>query len=78
MAKKLANKKQLTNQQEFEIMKLVLDKFLWVGVAIMVLGLYTLVSKSQSTVQGFFYMIGGAIVLLLFMMLLIKEYEVFK
>lgn len=74
----MGKKKQLTNQQEFEIMKLVLDKFLWVGVAIMVLGLYTLVSHSQSTVQGFFYMVGGAIVLLLFMILLVKEYEVFK
>ncbi|MGM5482794.1 MAG: hypothetical protein ACQESF_05000 [Nanobdellota archaeon] len=70
-------KKKLTNQQEFEIMKLVLDKFLWVGVAIMVLGLYTVVT-SQSTFQGFAYMLGGAVVLLLFMMLLIREYEVLK
>lgn len=74
----MGNKKQLTNQQEFEIMKLVLDKFLWVGVAIMVLGLYTLVSGDEKLIQGFFYMIGGAILLLLFMVLIVKEYEVLK
>ncbi|MFW6450029.1 MAG: hypothetical protein ACOCZ6_03160 [Nanoarchaeota archaeon] len=74
----MSKKKQLTNQQEFEIMKLVLDKFLWVGVAIMVLGLYTLVSGDEMLIQGFFYMIGGAILLLLFMVLIVKEYEVLK
>ncbi|MBI2141928.1 hypothetical protein HYU15_00370, partial [Candidatus Woesearchaeota archaeon] len=43
MAKLMARKKRkLSQQQEFEIMKLVLDKFLWLGFGIMSFGLYQL------------------------------------
>lgn len=71
-------KKRLTQQQEFEIMKLVLDKFLWLGFGIMAFGLYTLVTTSETIMTGFSYMIAGSIVLVLFMLLLVKEYEVLK
>ena len=33
-------KRRLSEQQEFEIMKIVLDKFLWLGFGIMAYGLY--------------------------------------
>ena len=69
-------KKRLTEQQEFEIMKLVLDKFIWLGIIIMAYGLYTMFSDMVSV--GFTWMIIGAIVLILFMMLIVKEYEVIK
>ncbi len=69
-------KKKLTQAQEFEILKLVLDKFLWLGVAIMAFGLYTVVSAPETTAEGFAYMVAGALILILFMILLVKEYEV--
>ena len=69
-------KKRLTEQQEFEIMKLVLDKFLWVGFAIMVYGLYNSFTTTWQT--GLIWIIVGAIVLLLFMVIIVKEYEVVK
>jgi len=59
-------------------MKLVLDKFLWLGFGIMAFGLYIIVIQTQNIFKGFAFMIVGAILLVLFMMLLIREYEIMK
>ena len=69
-------KKRLTEDQEFEIMKLVLDKFLWLGFVIMAFGLYTIVAKTFF--EGMTWIVVGAIFLLLFTFLIVKEYEVIK
>ena len=69
-------KRQLTHDQEFEIMKLVLDKFLWVGLAVMVYGIYKLVVGGMAALlEGIGFVAVGAIVLMLFMALLVKEFE---
>jgi hypothetical protein len=78
MNKEPKKKKQLTQDQEFEIMKLVLDKFLWLGFGIMAFGLYVIIVQVGDIFKGFALMIVGAILLVLFMMLLVKEYEVLK
>jgi hypothetical protein len=60
-------KRQLTQQQEFEIMKLVLDKFLWLGLAVMLYGLYTLATGYMDNLfSGLGYIIVGAVVLAIF------------
>lgn len=59
-------------------MKLVLDKFLWLGFAIMAFGLYVIVKEAGIVYRGFSFMLVGAVVLLLFMLLIVKEYEVIK
>jgi hypothetical protein len=69
-------KKRLSEQQEFEIMKLVLDKFLWVGFIIMGFGLYQMYSLKLP--EGLMWMVAGAIVLILFMVLIVKEYEIVR
>ena len=69
-------KKKLSQTQEFEIMKLVLDKFLWLGFAIMAFGLYKMVQTTF--IQGFTWMAIGAIVLIIFMVIIVKEYEIIK
>ena len=70
-------KKRLTEDQEFQIMKLVLDKFLWLGFIVMGWGMY--LSLTQGTVlPGLWYMVAGAIVLVLFLIVIIKEYEIIK
>lgn len=71
-------KKRLTRQEEFDILKLVLDKFLWLGFGVMALGLYTLVTGKTDDflLRGFAFMIGGVLILIVFMALLIKEYEI--
>ena len=78
MAKKRkSGKKQLTEAQEFEIMKLVLDKFLWLGFAIMAVGFFVAVSGG-SLFNAVAYLVAGAVVLVLFMILIVKEYEIIK
>jgi len=69
-------KKRLTAQQEFEIMKLVLDKFLWIGFIIMGYGMYQMFTTGITV--GLIWIIVGATLLIIFMMLIVKEYEVIK
>lgn len=71
MAKK---KRKLTREEEFDILKLVLDKFLWVGVFILLYGFYYVV---ESSLQFGLWIVGaGALILVLFSGILIKEYEI--
>ena len=72
-------KKRLTQSEEFEILKLVLDKFLWLGFGIMAYGFYVLVTgQAEVILRGISLLAGGALVLVLFMFLLLKEYELVK
>ncbi|MBR9677297.1 hypothetical protein GOV04_04090 [Candidatus Woesearchaeota archaeon] len=72
-------KKTLTQQQEFEILKLVLDKFLWLGFVIMAFGLWQLFSLGfERILTSLGIMAIGAVVLIMFMGLLLKEYELVK
>ena len=78
MAKRKSNgKKQMTEDQEFQIMKLVLDKFLWLGFIVMGWGMYIAI-RDTMMFPGLWYMIGGAVLLLLFLVLIVKEYEILK
>jgi len=65
-------KRRLTAAEEFEVMKLVLDKFLWLGFGIMA---YGLLAPGHTMQDMMYYLITGAVVLLLFMVIIVKEYE---
>ena len=69
-------KKRMTEQQEFEIMKLVLDKFLWLGFGIIAFGVFKMLTVTLG--EGLYYVIVGAALLVIFMVIIIKEYEVIK
>jgi hypothetical protein len=69
-------KKRLTDQQEFEIMKLVLDKFLWLGTIVMIFGLW--IMFKGAILDGVGVITIGAVVLLLFLIIIVKEYEIVK
>ena len=69
-------KMRLSDQQEFEIMKLVLDKFLWLGFGIMAFGLYEMYSEAIQI--GLAWIVAGAVILLIFTWIIVKEYEVIK
>lgn len=72
-------KKRLTQSEEFEILKLVLDKFLWLGFGIMAYGFYLIMTGATEALKnGLSFMFGGALILMLFMFLLLKEYEIVK
>ena len=68
-------KRVISKQEEFEIFKLVLDKCLWIGVLIMAYGFYRIVSVNESFWYGLSILTGGALLLLLFMWMLMKEYD---
>jgi len=69
-------KRRLSEQQEFEIMKIVLDKFLWIGFALMMYGLWLMFHATIPV--GLAWMIAGAIILLLFTWIIIKQYEIIR
>ena len=67
----------MSEDQEFQIMKLVLDKFLWLGFIVMGWGMYIAI-RDTMMFPGLWYMIGGAVLLMLFLILIVKEYEILK
>ncbi len=69
-------KKRLSRREEFDILKLVLDKILLLGFAIVAFGAWKLYSSEGF--QGFYVIIAGSIILLIFSAILIKEYEIKK
>lgn len=69
-------KKRLTQAEEFEILKLVLDKILWLGFIVMAYGLWVIFQNKFS--EGLVWIIAGAIVLIIFVILLIREYEIIR
>ena len=70
-------KKRLTQDQEFQIMKLVLDKFLWIGMILMLYGVYTGVILEEYG-NGIAWGISGVVIWIIFMIMLIREYEVIR
>jgi hypothetical protein len=66
-------KRRLAGHEEFEIMKLVLDKFLWIGTALMGWGLYR--SLAVDYTDGIWYIVAGAVIMLAFAWIIIKEFE---
>ena len=66
-------KRRLSEKEEFDIMKLVLDKFLWLGMVIMGYGLYLSLTDTLGT--GIWYIISGAVVLILFAWFIVREFE---
>jgi len=66
-------KKRLTQAQEFDLMKLVLDKFLWAAMIIVGFGFFKLYAGAFT--EGLYIVLAGAVVFILFMILIIREYE---
>lgn len=73
------SKKHLTRQEEFDILKLILDKFLWLGVGIMAYGFFLVLNPIQYNIGlGLLVMLGGAVLLIIFMNLLMRQYYFLK
>lgn len=66
-------KRRLSEHEEFEIMKLVMDKFLWIGTALLGWGLFR--SIAVDFTDGFWYILTGALVMLVFSWIVVKEFE---
>jgi hypothetical protein len=68
-------KKRLTHDQEFQIMKLVLDKFLWLGFVVLAYAVYLGAVKDDFG-PALAWGISGVVILVLFMVLIVREYEI--
>jgi len=66
-------KRRLTSSEEFDIMKLVLDKFLWIGTFLMGWGLFQAIGGDGE--QGLYFIVAGAVVLVLFSIIIVREFE---
>jgi hypothetical protein len=66
-------KRRLTSAEEFEIMKLVLDKFLWIGTGLMAWGLYQSIIGDGP--NGLYFIVAGAVVLAIFSVIIVREFE---
>jgi hypothetical protein len=72
-------KKRLTQGEEFEILKLVIDKVLWIGLGLVVLGVYKLgVDPLALPLQGLALVVAGVLALTIIVALLVKEFEIIR
>jgi hypothetical protein len=71
-------KRHLTRQEEFDILKIVIDKFLLLGVFLLGLGLYNIIDSSVNLLVGLSVLLGGVVLLIIFAVILVREYEFIK
>lgn len=75
MAKEIiTGKRKFTPDQEFQMMKMVLDKFLWIGVVVIVYGAYLMAVKSN-IIDSLLMMVVGIVMFIIFMAVLVRDYE---
>lgn len=75
MLKRKENKTHLSKEEEFEIFKLVIDKFLWVGTIALVYGVYLLLKPDTDVGFGFLITLIGATILLIFTSVITREFN---
>ncbi|MCD6589913.1 hypothetical protein J7K74_01875, partial [Candidatus Woesearchaeota archaeon] len=68
----------LTRQEEFELMKVILDKFLWTGIIIMLFGIYRIIFGLGALGYNIIVVVVGAVIMVLFNWLLVREFEYAK
>ena len=66
-------KKRLTQDQEFSVMKMVMDKLLWIATIIAGFGFYKLYLGAFA--EGLWIVLAGAVVFILFMVMIMREYQ---
>ena len=67
-------KKRLTQDQEFRLMEMVFDKFLWIGLGILLFGFWQVVQRDFT--NGVSWIVAGAVLLVIFVILILKHYEI--
>ncbi len=74
----MAKKRSLTKNEEFDLMKIIVDKFLLFAVFILALGFYRLISGIGAFGFNILIIVAGIILMVLFIALLAKEYDYIK
>lgn len=72
----MVKKIRLTPEQEFDMMKLVMDKLLWIGTIILLYGLYILLTGGTAAIlDSLEVLVFAAIVFVIFVVMLVRDYE---
>jgi membrane-bound ClpP family serine protease len=71
-------KRALSKSEEFDILKIVANNFMLFAIFILGLGFYRIISGLGNMGLNIIILISGIILLLLFIFLLVKEYEYIK
>lgn len=69
-------KHRLSSSEEFEVMKIVLDKFLWLGTFFVGWGLYSVLTSDFMT--GMYRILTGAIIFFVFAWMVVREFEMIR
>jgi hypothetical protein len=70
-------KKHLTRQEEFDILKIVVDKFMLLAIALCAYGFYRIIESADFTI-GLSVILGGVILMIILSIIFVKEYEFIK
>ena len=73
--KKPEKKIRLTPDEEFQLFKIVLDKYLWLGTIGLMVGIYCLFNKNIDPGFGLLITLVGAIILLSFTAVLTRHFD---
>lgn len=73
--KKRKNKLSMTHDEEFQIFKLVIDKFLWIGAIGIIAGIYMILNQSQDLGLGVLILLVGMTMLLMFTSVMLRHFE---
>jgi uncharacterized membrane-anchored protein len=73
--KKPEKKIRLTPDEEFQLFKIVLDKYLWLGTIGLMVGIYCLFNKNIDVGFGLLLTLVGAIILLSFTAILTRHFD---
>lgn len=69
-------KRRLSSSEEFDIMKLVLDKFLWLGTIFVGWGLYSVLVSDFTA--GMYRMLVGVVIFIVFAGIVVREFEMIR
>jgi len=75
MFKKKKHKLTLTHDEEFQIFKLIIDKYLWLGTIGIVAGIYLLLNKDIDWGFGAMILLVSVFVLLMFTSIMFRNFD---
>lgn len=73
--KKRKTKISLTHDEEFQIFKLIIDKYLWLSTIGIIAGIYLLLSKNTDWGFGVMVLLVSITVLLMFTSVMLRHFE---
>lgn len=75
MFKKRKNKLSLTHDEEFQLFKLIVDKYLWLGTIGIVGGIYLLLNKGADWGMGALVLLVSIAILLMFTSIMLRHFD---